>query len=203
MRSASTPEILTPAIEKRGFQTVKRWMDVAGSLAGLAVTGLLYLPIAVAIKVDSPGPVVYSQERVGKDERPFKVYKFRTMHVDSCGHGLKPGPEDERVTRVGRFLRRSSLDELPQFLNVFRGEMSLVGPRPEQWAFKAHYQDWQRRRFEVKPGLTGWWQVNGRKQPMHQHIDEDIYYVDHYCLSLDLKILLRTFMAVLNGHGAV
>ncbi len=182
---------------------VKRGLDVMGGLVGLGITALLYIPIAVAIKIDSPGPVLYAQERVGKDECAFIVYKFRTMYFDQCGHGKKPGPSDDRVTRVGRFLRRSSLDELPQFFNVLRGEMSLVGPRPEQLALKAHYQDWQRRRFEVKPGLTGWWQVNGRKQPMYEHIDEDLYYVDHSTLSLDLLILWRTFRAVLSGKGAV
>jgi lipopolysaccharide/colanic/teichoic acid biosynthesis glycosyltransferase len=104
---------------------------------------------------------------------------------------------------LGWFLRRTSLDELPQFFNILRGEMSLVGPRPEQLPFLANYAVWQRQRFTVKPGLTGWWQVNGRKQPMHEHIDEDIYYVEHQSLWLDLIILWRTLGAVLGGKGAV
>lgn len=186
-----------------GYAATKRTMDVIGGLIGLGFTGLLYIPIALVVKVDSSGPVIFAQERVGLNGRRFTMYKFRTMQFDTCGHGAKPAPNDQRLTVVGRFLRRSSLDELPQFLNVLRGEMSLVGPRPEQLIFEASYQDWQRRRFKVKPGLTGWWQVNGRKQPMVEHIDEDIYYVDHGCLSLDLLILWRTFRAVLSGRGAV
>lgn len=185
------------------YPGVKRFMDVVGSLVGLGVTTLVYVPIALAIKLDSPGSVVFAQDRVGKDERVFGLYKFRTMYSNSGRHGLKPGPNDERVTRVGRFLRCTSLDELPQFFNILRGEMSLVGPRPEQLVFAARYQTWQRRRFAAKPGLTGWWQVNGRKQPMSEHIDEDIYYVEHCSLWLDLQILWRTVGAVVGGEGAV
>jgi lipopolysaccharide/colanic/teichoic acid biosynthesis glycosyltransferase len=189
--------------QRKSLFYIKRLMDVVGGLVGLCATALLYVPIALAIKWDSPGPVIYAQDRVGKDKCTFRLYKFRTMRVNLSGHGFKPGPNDERVTRMGRFLRRTSLDELPQFFNILRGDMSLVGPRPEQWVFEAHYQDWQRRRFKVKPGLTGWWQVNGRKQPMHEHIDEDIYYVDHCSLRLDLLILFRTVWAVISGEGAV
>lgn len=178
-------------------------MDVVGGLVGLGLTALVYVPIALAIKFDSRGPLVFAQDRVGKDERVFRLYKFRTMHLNSGRHGRKPVPNDERVTRVGRFLRRTSLDELPQFFNILRGEMSLVGPRPEQLPLLAHYAVWQRQRFTVKPGLTGWWQVNGRKQPMLKHIDEDIYYVEHGSLRLDLLILWRTVWAVLSGEGAV
>lgn len=189
--------------EQGGLNGIKRGMDVAGGLLGMGITALLYLPITLAIKWDSPGPVIYAQERIGKGGRSFKIYKFRTMHCDRWGQAEKPASGDERVTRVGRFLRRSSLDELPQFWNVLRGDMSLVGPRPELKELEAHYQDWQRRRFQVKPGLTGWWQVNGRKQPMHAYIDEDIYYVDHLSLALDIHILLRTLGAVVSGKGAV
>jgi lipopolysaccharide/colanic/teichoic acid biosynthesis glycosyltransferase len=104
---------------------------------------------------------------------------------------------------VGRWLRRTSLDEFPQFCNVLRGEMSLVGPRPEQVPLADHYQAWQKRRFTVKPGLTGWWQVNGRKQPMYEHIEYDIYYVEHRSLRLDMIILWRTIGAILSGEGAL
>ena len=189
--------------DRRAYLVVKRLLDVIGGCGGLLVTGVLYLPIALAIKLDSPGPVIYAQERVGKGEGIFRVYKFRTMRVGADDRGDKPCASDDRVTCVGRFLRRTSLDELPQFYNVLRGEMSLVGPRPEQLAFLERYQGWQKRRFEVKPGLTGWWQVNGRKQPMYEHCQEDVYYVDHRCLRLDLLILLRTLGAVLSGEGAV
>jgi lipopolysaccharide/colanic/teichoic acid biosynthesis glycosyltransferase len=185
------------------FQTAKRLMDILVSLLGLFFTGLIYIPIAIAIKLDSPGPVIFAQERLGKDLKHFRCYKFRTMNWCSTFYGKKPGLNDERVTRIGRFLRRTSLDELPQFCNIIRGEMSLVGPRPEQLPFLDHYAAWQRQRFLVKPGLTGWWQVNGRKQPMHEHIDEDVYYVEHCSLSLEFLILWRTFSAVFSGRGAI
>jgi lipopolysaccharide/colanic/teichoic acid biosynthesis glycosyltransferase len=123
--------------------------------------------------------------------------------LNSAHYGPKPTQDDERVTRVGRFLRRTSLDEFPQFYNVLRGDMSLVGPRPEQVPLAVSYEPWQRRRFAVKPGLTGWWQVNGRKQPMYEHIEYDIYYVEHRSLQLDLIILLRTAGALISGEGAV
>jgi lipopolysaccharide/colanic/teichoic acid biosynthesis glycosyltransferase len=182
---------------------LKRSIDVIGGLVGLGLTGFVFVPIAVAIKVDSPGPVIFVQDRIGQNEHVFRMYKFRTMHPRASGQGPKPAPNDERVSRIGRFLRRTSLDELPQFLNILRGEMSLVGPRPEQAVFFSRYLDWQKRRFLVRPGLTGWWQVNGRKQPMHEHIDEDIYYVDHCSLRLDLLILWRTVRAVWSGQGAI
>lgn len=184
------------------YMGLKRLMDIAGSLAGLLATAVLYVPIAIAIKHDSAGPVIFYQDRVGKDERIFTIHKFRTMYGDSPANGAKPSANDGRVTPVGRFLRRTSLDELPQFYDVLRGDMSLVGPRPEQVPFLAHYQVWQRGRFTVKPGLTGWWQVNGRKQPMHEHIDEDIFYVKHQSLWLDAVILMRTLGAVIRGDGA-
>ncbi len=186
-----------------GYSLCKRLLDVIGAAVGLLVTGLLYVPLAIAIKLDSPGPVLFAQDRAGQDRKVFRIHKFRTMRIDAPGYGLKPDAEDDRVTRVGRFLRRTSLDELPQFWNVLRGEMSLVGPRPEQLAFLDKYSGWQLRRFDVKPGLTGWWQVNGRPQPMYEHVEYDIYYVDHRCLRLDLLILLRTVHAVLVGEGAV
>lgn len=192
-----------PNTNNKTTYPLKRLLDIIGASIGAGITALAYIPIALAIKLDSPGAVIFSQERVGKDEQVFRVYKFRTMYPNSDEDGSKPGPHDERITNVGRFLRRASLDELPQFFNILRGEMSLVGPRPEQLAFVAHYQDWQRRRFAVKPGLTGWWQVNGRKQPMHEHIGEDIYYVEHCSPGLDIIILCRTFWAVLSGRGAI
>jgi len=184
------------------YSIAKRILDVVGAVVGLLVVALMYIPVAIAIKCDSPGPVIFAHERVGKDERVFKIFKFRTMRPSPNLHGPKPDDNDERVTRVGRFLRRTSLDEWPQFYNVLRGEMSLVGPRPEQLPFAARYHDWQRRRFAVKPGLTGWWQVNGRKQPMYEHIEYDVYYVEHRSFKLDLIILWRTVGAVISGKGA-
>jgi len=185
------------------YSRIKRAIDVVGAAAGLTVTALLYLPLAIAIKLDSPGPVIFAQDRLGKDQQVFRIHKFRTMRRDAAGNGLKPDDDDDRVTRVGRFLRRASLDELPQFWDVLAGEMSLVGPRPEQLVFLEKYRGWQLRRFAVVPGLTGWWQVNGRPQPMYDHVEYDVYYVEHRSLRLDLWILLRTAGAVLSGTGAV
>jgi lipopolysaccharide/colanic/teichoic acid biosynthesis glycosyltransferase len=185
------------------YALIKRVIDVIGAAGGLLVTCLLYLPLAAVIRLDSPGPIIFSQERMGKDCKVFRIYKFRTMRLDVPSYGPKPDADDDRVTGVGRFLRRSSLDEFPQFWNVLRGEMSLVGPRPEQLAFIEKYDAWHKRRFIVKPGLTGWWQVNGRPQPLYDHIEYDIYYVEHRSLQLDLLILLRTARAVLSGEGAL
>jgi lipopolysaccharide/colanic/teichoic acid biosynthesis glycosyltransferase len=184
------------------YGLLKRLIDLVGAVIGLAVTAVLYVPLAVAIKLNSPGPVIFVQDRVCRDERVFSIYKFRTMYLTAEPHGSKPLLDDGRVTRVGRLLRRTSLDELPQFYNVLRGEMSLVGPRPEQVPLAACYQGEQRRRFDVKPGLTGWWQVNGRPQPMYEHVEYDLYYVDYRSLRLDLLIIWRTFQAVLSGEGA-
>ncbi len=184
------------------YRVTKRVMDIVGALVGLSGAALISVPVAIAIKLDSRGPVLFTQERLGKDEKPFRIHKFRTMHSTARAAESKPKSDDERVTRVGRFLRRASLDELPQFWNVLRGEMSLVGPRPELPHFTTGYQPWQRRRFAVKPGLTGWWQVNGRLQAMYEHVEYDIYYVDHCSLRLDLKILLLTARAVISGEGA-
>ncbi len=185
------------------YAFLKRAIDVIGGLIGLCVTALLYIPLGIAIKLDSPGPVLFAQDRLGKDEILFRIYKFRTMHLDAPGANAKPVVDDSRVTRLGRWLRRSSLDELPQFYNVVRGDMSLVGPRPEQLPLAVHYHEAQRRRFSVKPGLTGWWQVNGRLQPMYEHVEFDLYYVSHRCLRLDLVILVRSVHAILSGEGAV
>jgi lipopolysaccharide/colanic/teichoic acid biosynthesis glycosyltransferase len=185
------------------YALIKRGTDIAGALVGLLLTALVYVPVAIAIKLDSPGPVIFAQLRVGKGEETFRIYKFRTMVIDADLYGSKPTVDDERVTTVGRWLRRTSLDELPQFYNVLRGEMSLVGPRPEQLPLLVHYRAEEHLRFTVKPGITGWWQVNGRKQPMYEHLDDDVYYVKHRSLRLDLWIILRTLMAVVSGEGAV
>jgi lipopolysaccharide/colanic/teichoic acid biosynthesis glycosyltransferase len=184
------------------YLLIKRVMDILGSLIWLIGTLWLYIPAMILIKLDSPGAVIFGQWRVGKNEKLFRCYKFRTMVSTETDNKHKPDEDDARVTRIGRYLRRWSVDELPQFWNILKGDMSLVGPRPELPYFVDSYADWQRRRFEFKPGLTGWWQVNGRKQPMHDHIDEDIYYIEHASLGLDIIILLRTVKAVLGGKGA-
>jgi lipopolysaccharide/colanic/teichoic acid biosynthesis glycosyltransferase len=171
--------------------------------------------IWVAVKLDSPGPGLFSSERVGENGSIFRMYKFRTMHVgaadlveevatrDEQGRPIFKVRNDPRVTRVGRVLRRTSLDELPQLYNVLKGEMSLVGPRPEQPFITVLYDHWQWQRLSVPPGVTGWWQVSGRSDlPMHQNTQYDVYYVKNYSLLLDLKILFRTLGVVIRGKGA-
>jgi exopolysaccharide biosynthesis polyprenyl glycosylphosphotransferase len=164
----------------------------------------ILLAIAIAIKLSSPGPIIYKQQRVGENGRPFWVYKFRTMVPDADSH---PTPDkrrdDPRVTKIGKLLRRTSLDELPNLFNVLRGEMSLVGPRPEQVFIVEQYEPWQRQRLAVPPGLTGWWQVNGRSDlPMHLNTQYDLYYIRNYSLLLDIKILWKTIGVVIQGKGA-
>ena len=160
-------------------------------------------------------PVIFRQKRVGKDGQLFEMFKIRTMvknaeqlrgqveKRDIDGNLIHKAKDDPRVTRVGRLLRRFSLDELPQLFNVLAGTMSLVGPRPEIPYLVEMYEPWQRQRFEVLPGITGWWQVNNRSdKPMHLHIEDDLYYIQNYSIWLDLKIILRTIWVVLIGKGA-
>jgi lipopolysaccharide/colanic/teichoic acid biosynthesis glycosyltransferase len=171
--------------------------------------------VAIIIKLDTPGPVFFRQERIGEHGRSFKMYKFRSMVVnaealqdqisqlDEYGNIIHKVRNDPRVTRVGRIIRKTSLDELPQFLNVIKGEMSLVGPRPELPKIVAQYQPWQRQRFIVPQGLTGWWQINGRSdKPCHLNTDEDLYYIKNYSFWLDIQILFKTIPALLRGKGA-
>ena len=200
----------------RGWQrVVKRLMDVALAASSLIVMALPMAVIAAVVKLDSPGPAIFSQVRVGQNGRPFRILKFRTM-VDRAEEKLPqlvnldalPEPafklrDDPRVTRVGRFLRRWSLDEVPQLVNVLRGEMSLVGPRPEQAAVVARYTDDQRRRLAVKPGMTGPMQVSGRGDlPFDGRLALELAYIERYSLRRDLAILARTIPAVVRGQGA-
>jgi exopolysaccharide biosynthesis polyprenyl glycosylphosphotransferase len=203
-----------PVIE--GFpRVIKRAFDIlVGSLLILFSLPILLI-IALAIRLDSPGPVIFKQPRVGENNRIFQMLKFRTMLPDSedkqaevlqeteDGQIIHKHMDDPRVTSVGRFLRRYSLDELPQIVNVIKGDMSLVGPRPEMPWLVDKYDSWQRKRFAVPQGITGWWQITGRSdKPMHLHTEDDLYYVYNYSLWLDIQILLRTPIAVLRGKGA-
>lgn len=193
----------------------KRLFDLFASGLLLILCSPLFLLIAVAIKLESRGPIFFLQERIGERGHPFTMIKFRTMRRDAeqrqidrpqgqvRAQVVHKRDDDPRVTRVGRKLRRSSLDELPQLLNVLRGDMSLVGPRPELPDIVAHYAPWQWQRFSVPAGMTGWWQINGRStKPMHLHTDDDLYYIQNYSFWLDLKILFKTIPAVLKGQGA-
>jgi exopolysaccharide biosynthesis polyprenyl glycosylphosphotransferase len=194
---------------------VKRLFDVAASATLLLLLSPLMILIAVLIKVESAGPIFFCQERIGAHGRRFKMIKFRSMYQDAErrwqevavrdaeGKLVHKQANDPRITRVGRLIRRTSLDELPQLFNVLFGEMSLVGPRPEMPYITAEYQPWQWQRFRVPPGITGWWQVNGRSdKPMHLHTDDDLYYIQNYSFWLDLFILLKTVIVVFRGQGA-
>ncbi len=208
-------DLRAPALDEYQ-RMVKRAFDIAVCLLLMPLALPLMALIALAIKLDSPGPALFRQQRVGENGRLFWMLKFRSMTpnaeqmrqvIEKVGpdgriHQDKRSP-DPRVTRVGRFLRRSSLDELPQLFNVLRGEMSLVGPRPEMPHLVDQYESWQRKRFAVPQGITGWWQVNGRSdKPMHEHTEDDLYYLQNYSLWLDIIILLKTLWVVINHKGA-
>lgn len=199
----------------RGALLIKRGMDIVIALFALIAGAPVAALVAVAIRLDSPGPILFRQTRVGKGGRLFEIYKFRSMHAgaEEKMESLRELDEtdgitfkirnDPRMTRIGRFLRRTSLDELPQFWNVLRGDMSVVGPRPNIPSEVAEYREWHKQRLEVAPGLTGLWQVSGRSL---LSFDEtallDIYYIENWSLWLDFRILLRTIPTVLSGEGA-
>ena len=181
---------------------VKRLFDLATSTLALVVASPILAGSAAAIKLEDGGPVLYRQRRVGKDGVEFELFKLRTMVVgaETIGAGLAVNEGDPRITKVGAVLRRLSLDELPQFWNVLRGEMSIIGPRPTLAYQVERYTPRQRRRLEVKPGITGWAQVHGRaKLPWDERIELDVWYVEHRSFWLDLKILARTPFALFGG----
>jgi len=193
----------------------KRLFDLVIAVPAVVILSPLMAIIAAAIRLESEGPVIFAQQRVGENGALFSMLKFRSMVKDaevlrdkvvrlsSDGRVIHKTRHDPRVTRVGRILRRTSLDELPQLLNVIKGEMSLVGPRPELPWLVERYEPWQRQRFAVPPGITGWWQVNGRSDdPMHLHTEDDLYYIQNYSVLLDLQILWRTVGVVVKGKGA-
>lgn len=183
---------------------MKRALDLVLGVLLLALLSAPLLVIGLLIRLTSRGPVFYRQVRVGLRGRLFRVYKFRTMceGAEHLGLGLDVVPGDERITRVGHVLRRTSLDELPQLLNVFLGEMSIVGPRPTVPIQVERYDAFQRRRLEVRPGITGWAQVNGRNSlSWDERIRLDVWYIDHWSLRLDLLILWRTLGVVLAKDG--
>jgi len=179
-------------------------MDIVVSSLALAVSSPALALAMLAVRLESRGPAFYRQRRAGRHGRPFDVLKLRTM-VDGAEHigaGLAIDADDPRVTRVGAFLRRTSLDELPNLVNVLRGEMSLIGPRPTLPVQVAQYTERQRGRLAIKPGITGWAQVNGRASlPWAERIELDLYYIEHRSMSLDLRIIGRTVAMVLGGSG--
>jgi len=194
---------------------LKRTFDMTIGALLLAVALIPMAFIALAIKLDSKGPIIFKQRRVGEDGQLFDMYKFRSMVVDAEqrvheilvtteeGHVIHKVQNDPRITRVGHILRATSLDELPQLFNVVRGDMSLVGPRPELPWLVEQYEDWQHKRFTVPQGITGWWQINGRSdKPLHLNTEYDLHYIKNYSLFLDLQILWKTIAAVVRRKGA-
>jgi lipopolysaccharide/colanic/teichoic acid biosynthesis glycosyltransferase len=183
---------------------VSRAVDVVLSAILLVLTAPLQAAAALAIRLESPGPVFYRQRRVGRHGRPFELWKLRTMvpGAESMGAGIYVLEGDPRITRVGRLLRRFSFDELPNLVNVLRGDMAMVGPRPTVQEQVDRYTERQRRRLEVKPGITGWAQINGRTSlPWPERIELDVWYVEHRSLRLDLRILARTARMLASGRG--
>lgn len=183
---------------------IRRTVDVVVSALALALSAPTLALAALAIRLESPGPVIYRQRRSGLHGREFDVLKLRTMveGAEHMGAGLAVNENDARITRVGAFLRRTSLDELPNLVNVLRGDMSLIGPRPTLPVQVAQYSERQRGRLALKPGITGWAQVNGRASvPWSERIELDLYYIEHRSLALDARILWRTLAMVLGGSG--
>jgi len=181
-----------------------RALDLLVASLALALAAPLLALTAILIKLESRGPVFYRQRRVGRGGEPFELWKLRTMvtGAESMGAGIYVVEGDPRITRIGRLLRRLSLDELPNLINVLRGEMAIVGPRPTVQEQVDRYTERQRRRLEVKPGITGWAQVNGRTSlPWPDRIELDVWYVEHRSLRLDLRILGRTIRMLATGHG--
>jgi lipopolysaccharide/colanic/teichoic acid biosynthesis glycosyltransferase len=221
IRTPAGELVIPVAPTPTGYRLAKRSLDVTGAVIGLVVASPILGLVAVAVRMDSPGPILFRQIRLGVGARPFTVLKFRTMHLsaDERRHQehirelLRTGDAatedttwapiaaDPRVTRVGGFLRRSHLDELPQFVNVLRGDMSLVGPRPPIPYEVELYEPWMLRRLSVVPGLTGLWQAHGwGRLPFADGVKLDLEYVEHRSLGLDLKIILRTLWQILVGR---
>lgn len=188
------------------YKFFKRFFDIAASLAAIVVLSPLMLVTAVAVKLDSNGPVIFKQERLGLNGKVFNIYKFRSMccGAEHMGTGVYSGDDDVRVTRVGKILRKTSIDELPQLINILKGEMSFIGPRPpltyHPWDI-SEYTPQQLKMFDVRPGITGWAQINGRKDvEWHKRIELNCWYVDNQSLLLDIKILLVTVLKVLKNE---
>jgi lipopolysaccharide/colanic/teichoic acid biosynthesis glycosyltransferase len=206
----SVASIAHPSLVSR----FKRGLDVLGAVVGLAITVLLYVPVAIAIQLDSPGPIFYSQIRCGLKGQPFRIWKFRSMTIDADQrqHLVKneaqglifKSKDDPRITRSGKFLRRTSLDEFPQFWNVLKGEMSLVGTRPPTLDEVAKYQSHHWVRLNVKPGMTGEWQVNGRSNVLdfEDIVNMDIDYQRKWSHFYDVKLIIKTIGVVFNKQGA-
>ena len=202
---------------KKVYLAIKRLIDIIGSLIGIILLSPLYIIIAILIKFDSPGKVVFGHTRKGKGGKDIKVYKFRTMYSNASEIFESFTPEqkeeyytdfkldnDPRVTKLGGFLRKTSLDELPQLFNILKGDMTIIGPRPIVEKEVEKYGDKAEKLFSVVPGLGGYWQANGRSDTTYEErVEMDMYYIDHMCFTLDAKILFQTIFSVLKGEGAI
>ena len=191
------------------YRVLKRTLDILVSLPALVLTSPVMLVTALAIKAESPGPAVFKQVRLGSGGKEFTMYKFRSMtqNAEHTGSGVYSGKGDSRVTKVGKFIRATSIDELPQLFNIIKGDMSLIGPRPpltyHPWPIE-EYSTEQHRMFDVRPGVTGWAQVNGRKcVEWHERIKMNVWYVDHCSLKLDMKILALTVKTLIKTKDNV
>ena len=215
-RPMKAAAIQATKIERRPYDVAKRFFDIVLSLCGLVILSPLFFITAVAIRLDSKGPAFYSQKRIGKNGKPFKMYKFRSMCVDAeqqlerlAALNERDGPtfkitHDPRVTRVGRFIRKTCIDELPQLINILRGEMSLVGPRPPLPNEVAVYTPYQMRRLGVTPGLTCFWQATkGEDTTFEEWVEMDLKYIRERSLKTDIKILFLTVRVVLLGKGSM
>lgn len=192
----------TRETEIMGYKLFKRLFDIVISIVGLAITSPILLITAIAIKLDSPGPIIFKQERLGLKGKVFKIYKFRSMCVGAEKGGVYETKGDDRVSKVGRVIRKMSIDELPQFLNVLKGEMSLIGPRPaltyHPWPY-SEYTEKQKEMFHVRPGVTGWAQVNGRKNvEWPRRIELNVEYVEKMSFYFDLMIFFKTIFKVVK-----
>jgi len=177
------------------YRFLKRAIDIIISLLVISILWPIFVLISVSIALASKGVVIFKHQRVGRNGKLFTLYKFRTMNMDTPQYVSKPREDDYRINKVGRFLRKSALDELPQVFNVLKGEMSIVGPRPEMPFIVDSYTDKERERLKVKPGITGLWQLSSKvKEPIHHNLDYDLSYIRNQLLFLDLKILFRTFI---------
>ena len=192
-------------MKHKKYMAFKRGMDIAVSGVGLVIASPIMLLTAILIKIDSPGKVLFMQERIGKDGKVFKIAKFRSMctGAEHTGSGVYSGKDDARVTRVGKFIRATSIDELPQLYNILKGDMSLIGPRPpltyHPWTIDKYTEE-QRHMFDVRPGITGWAQIHGRKSvEWNKRIELNVWYVRHISFWLDLKIFFMTFLKVLRN----
>jgi lipopolysaccharide/colanic/teichoic acid biosynthesis glycosyltransferase len=197
--------LLRQASSRPIYAAAKRACDIAGSLVLLLLLLPVLVLVAALVRLDSPGSAIFRQRRIGKDGKEFLLWKFRSMYSDAPKYAPSPTSAlDPRLTRIGRQIRRVSIDELPQLVNVLKGEMSLVGPRPEMPFIVDGYSSLERRRLAVKPGITGLWQVSpARAFPIHENLQYDLHYIHHRNLMLDGAILLRTIAAVVRGVGAV